>query len=361
MNEKWMEVKAYFFGSEAQKEYTYFHFIIPYFKNIVGNYFADRGWNGGPHYRVVIPEKFAYMLAPLQQQFQDFVTSHFGQLSKEEIKANLQKYEKQNSTISQMESVQYEHIDVQQHVKVNIAPYSETYLHQTFNSYHHFLVHHHCLFQMQTFISSNGERFIQIDDDTKLRYLIRMMYDVLTFSAFSPKYAVLVYVSNIEGVMALAEKYGKKELFEKSYQSLYEKVDVDAVFEDSQYEREIGAAWNEVIGSNFAYIKEQASHLFTDEPGYYTSDKQKQTLIDNMEGIPSEFHHYLLSNELDQTIQHEEHIIYRVLMNIVYRGIYMLQFSFSEKNFACYAVCQYMMDKHNTSWKEILQERRGVL
>ncbi|MBA4536690.1 hypothetical protein H1Z61_05910 [Bacillus aquiflavi] len=356
MNIEFLEVKAFFFGTEEQKRKTYFSFILPFFKEIDGEFSAERDWNGGPHYRIILPKHHDQLLVHFEKDFKAYVKREFGDLSKVELEENIEQYVKHHETIAGMESRSKEEINAGRHLTVAIHSYDEAYLRQTFNSYQHFVVHTQSLFFMQKFISSFGERFFNLPKEKKYLYFTKMLYEVLTFSSFHPKFAVLVYVSNIEGVFAIAEQYGKRAAFEKAYQTLYKSLPFETLANDPEF-NELGATWKDTIGNIYSLIKENVKNLFTDEEGFYSKELQKEELVQNIQGISSEFHDLLLKQDVEEWTNHEEHVIYRVLINIVYKSAHMLQFTFTEKNFACYAVCEYVMDKYHTTWREIMAQR----
>lgn len=358
---RYMEAKAFFFGNEVQKEQVYTDFVLPFFSPILGCFHAERDWMGGPHNRIVIRADQAEILETFPEAFRQYVSSHFSTFSKEEIEANLRSYQSFNRVIPQMERRTPSPIFPENHLNVTTEPYNNAYLKQTFHSYAHFEAHTAALFKIQRFISKHLPVIKGLSQKQQLQYLTRMLYDVITFSSYSVNYSVLVYVSNIEGVLAIAKEQGNREQMEEVFRKSFAALDIPEAFNDEAYWTLLGNEWRNTISELMADTKNQLEQLSISEDGYFSLEEQRDRLINNIEGIDSPFHHTLLADNLDQLLDHKEHKIFKFLINVIYKSIHMMGFPFMKKNIACYAVTQYVYDQFNMKWEDIVKERGEIV
>jgi len=187
------------------------------------------------------------------------------------------------------------------------------------------------------------------------------MFISLTFSKYSPKYASLVYVSNIEGVFAIAEQYNKKEQFQAAYQKLYDQLPIQAMLNNNEEFIDEGDEIKSTLKGIHQYIEENKHNIFLDQAGFRLKNKQNEELVKNINNISSDFHKLLIQGDLEEWTTHDEHVTYQVFINIIYIASHMLGYSFKEKNFCCYAVCEAIMQQYNTSWQKIMRERGFAL
>lgn len=359
MNE-YLEVKAHFFGNEVQKKHVYIDFILPYFKKILGRYYAERDWLGGPHYKIILLKEEIDILETFEVAFRDYCLKKYGQLSEGEIEQNLKPYLKYNEVIPGMERRTPKPIVRDHHLTVTVAPFDQEYLKNTFNSTAHFKVHTQGLFKLQTLVDSHLEFMQSLEKRTQLQYLTRMFYDVLSLSRFSRKYSMLVYLSNIEGVFAISNQFEKSTSLREKFEKVYQEIEAERSFHDVRYPVVIGDKWLSVVNEIAENIKQNLDKLSESEQGFFSLEDQKQRLIANIESIDSPFHQSLVQGELDQLLNHEEHKLFKHLINLVYKASHLLGFSFMEKNIACYAVVKYILDQNGSSWEEILMERGPI-
>lgn len=357
----YLEVKAYFFGNELQKQQVYEDFILPYFTNILGKYCAERDWLGGPHYKIVLMQEELGILENFEVSFRDYCISHFGMLTDDEINENIKPYTKYNEVIPGMERRTPQPIDMNHHLTVTVSPYDEEYLKTTFNSMTHFKVHTEGLFKLQTLLHTHLKLMRSLDRKTQLQYLTRMFDDVLSLSRFPRKYSVLVYLSNIEGVFAIADQYEKDISLRDRFENIYQELEINTGFSDGNYQNIIGEKWLEIITEISESIKKNLDKLSQSEEGFFSLEEQKQRLISNIGTIDSPFHQSLVGGDLNQLLNHEEHKLFKHLINLVYKASHLLGFSFMEKNIACYAITKYILDKSSSSWEEILKERGPII
>lgn len=356
----YLEVKAFFFGNELQKQKVYEDFILPYFTNVLGKYYAERDWLGGPHYKIILMQEDLEILENFEASFRNYCLSNFGMLTESQINQNINPYVKYNEVIPGMERRTPKPIDMNHHLTVTVSPYDQEYLKTTFNSMTHFKVHTQGLFKLQTILHTHLTFMRSLDRKTQLQYLARMFYDVLSLSRFPRKYSVLVYLSNIEGVFAIADQYEKNVSLRDKFEKIYQEIEAEKSFADGDYQSLIGEKWFSVITQISENIKENLEKLSESEEGFFSLEEQKQRLISNVGTIDSPFHQSIVHGDLDQLLNHEEHKLFKHLINLVYKASHLLGFSFMEKNIACYAVTKYILDKNGSSWAEILMERGPI-
>ncbi|MDM5302504.1 hypothetical protein QUF44_13055 [Bacillus subtilis] len=351
-----LELRLFFFGTEEQKKFVYFEFIIPYFSKMGIPFYAERDWAGGPNYRIIM-ETQMIEVAEVKHEFMAFCNQNVGEIGKEIIQRNLQAYKKNTSTIAQMERRQYREINADNHLKLECHPIDEKYVKERFNSFQHFNVHTQSLFLMQQFINSKLLFLKEMGSEEKIKNTAMFFYDALSLSKYDEKFSILVYISNIEGVLAIAEKMQKKELFLKTYEKMYKALQPKKFFEDNGYELIYGKNWRNTLSEIYRLITANLDKLNVQDKGYYSFEEQKQLLYKNIQDIDSNFHNQLVNNNIEELLKHEEHAVFKVLINVIYKFVHMLGVNFNEKNAACYIVCQYVLDKNNTTWQEILKER----
>lgn len=351
-----LEIRAYFFGDEDQKKQVYEQMIIPYFAKDKIPFHAERDWFGGPNYRIVTTDQKLNIDA-FKREFTKYCLEHFGQLSQQQIQQNLEAYINHTHTVSQMERRENKEININSHLQVDVGPIDEAYVKNRFNSFQHFRLHTELLFTIQTFLNKHIHYFSQLLKEEQLTYTARALYDVLPLSKYEEQYAVLVYISNIEGVFAIAKSLGIKERYLQIYDRMYTSLSPNIFFSKKGYTQHFGKDWRKLLQRVHKKIVEQLPLLKEDEDDYYSHKEQYELLLKNITDIDSDFHNELSEKNLERLLQHEEHQVFKVLINLVYKAIHMLGISFNEKNAACYFVCRYVLERNNTSWEAILEKR----
>ncbi|MBP3038188.1 hypothetical protein J9303_01530 [Bacillaceae bacterium Marseille-Q3522] len=350
------EIRAYFFGNEAQKKHVYERFIIPYFQQANIPFHAERDWYGGPNYRVVTMDK-KLDIALFKQAFVHYCNEQFGVLNEIQLQENVEAYVKNTAIVSQMERRENKAISIDRHLQVEYLPIDTNYVKKRFHSSNHFLIHTELLFIMQTFMNEHIHAFSSLSKEKQMEFTTRAFHDVLSLSKYEEKYAVLVYISNIEGVLAIAESLGMKERYLKIYNQMFDHLNPHSFFLNEEYQVFFGTAWMKTIEKIHAKIAAQLSLLEADEERYFSHAEQHDLLLHNIKEIDSDFHNQLVAKNIDKLLQHEEHQIFKVLINIIYKAIHMLGVRFNEKNADIYFVCRYVLERNDTTWDAILQER----
>ncbi|WP_113929031.1 hypothetical protein [Bacillus sp. P14.5] len=352
-----VELRLYFFGTEQQKKAVFFEFIIPFFDKMKIPYYAERDWFGGPCYRII--HEYPEMdIGWVEKEFAAFCEGIAGSLTKEALEQNLKAYKTNTPAIAQMERREYREVKVDNHLSVESDKIDAEYVKKRFNSFQHLKVHIQSLFHIQSFMSGNLESLKSLSSGERIKYTARFYRDVLQYSQYEEKYSVLVYVSNIEGVLAIADTRGKKEAYIQTYEKVYDFLNPEQFFQEEDYEDKFGRQWKQTLTAIYSLITDNLDILLHQhDEGYFSPEEQNALLKQNISQIESGFHDELLNNSIDDLLKHREHSIFKYLINIIYKFIHMLGIPFNEKNAACYIVCKYILDKRGTTWKQILDER----
>jgi hypothetical protein len=351
------ELRLYFFGTEQQKKAVFFDFIIPFFDKMEIPYYAERDWFGGPCYRI-IHEHPDMDMKWVEREFTAYCEEIAGDITEEELEQNVEAYRKSTPAIAQMERREYREVKADTHLSVEAGMIDPAYVKKRFNSFQHLKVHIQSLFHIQSFISGNLGKLRSLNSEERIKYTARFYRDVLQFSQFEEKYAVLVYVSNIEGVLAIADTRGKKQAYIQTYEKVYDFLNPGQFFQERDYDDTFGKEWKQTLRTIFNLITDNLDGLLHQhDEGYFSPDEQNALLHQNINEIGSGFHDELLNKNIDDLLKHREHSIFKYLINIVYKFIHMLGIQFNEKNAACYIVCKYILGTNGTTWKQILEER----
>ena len=353
------EIRAYFFGNEAQKKQVYEQFIIPYFKQEEIPFHAERDWYGGPNFRVITTDN-QIDITLFKQEFEKYCIDQFGVLDETQLKKEVETYVKNTAIVSQMERRENKTISTDHHLTVAHEPIDTNYVKKRFNSFHHFRIHTELLFSIQKFINEHIHKLSSLTKEKQMAYVTRALYDVLSVSEFEEKDAVLVYISNIEGVLAIADTLGMKDKYLQVYNQMYDVLKPNDFFLNEDYYEDFGTSWLQTIEEIHALIVNQLSLLEVDEEGYYSREEQYDLLLKNITEIDSDFHNQLVVKNINELLQHEEHQIFKVLINIIYKAVHMLGIQFNEKNAACYLVSRYVLERNDTTWDAILEERGEI-
>ncbi|MDT0716823.1 hypothetical protein [Staphylococcus chromogenes] len=350
---QYKEIRIYFFGNESQKQKVYFEFLIPYLKRYFSNYYVERDWYGGPNYRIIIKYLIGYekKLRYLTEGFLEYCDKNFRDLNEEEINLNIEKYKENKDILSQIERRESAEIRLSNHMRIISSFIDENYVKSRFNNEYHFKLHVESLIEIQKYINENISIFRNKTKDAQIRYLADQLYNILKLSIYNEKYSVLVYISHIEGVFSIADSYNLKmkykKLFSKFAESIQFTPDID------KFDDEFHMIFQKItfeLRNNIENIKRY-------EKDYFSIDNQLELLQNNIDDINSEFHKELKDRDLRELAHHTEHLIFKVLISLVYKYIHMIGINFNEKNIAIYLVCDYILKKHGTNWKEILNER----
>ncbi len=339
-----------------QKKNVYEQFIIPYFNQTNILFHAERDWYGGPNFRVVTTDN-KIDIELFKEKFMSYCEEQFGLLDENQLINEVETYVRNTEIVSQMERRSNIAISIDHHLQVTHQPIDSNYVKKRFNSFNHFRIHTELLFIIQVFINNHIQVLSSLTKEKQLEFVTRAFYDVLSVSKFEKKDAVLVYISNIEGVLAIAETLGMKERYLQVYNQMYDILNPKTFFLNEDYYASFGTTWLQTVEKMHAEIVDQLPLLEVDEEGYYSREEQYDLLLKNITDINSEFHNELVAKNINDLLQHEEHQIFKVLINIIYKTVHMLGIHFNEKNAACYLVSRYVLEQNNTTWDAILNER----
>lgn len=352
------EIRAFFFGDETEKRECYERFIIPYFSRLNVDYYVDRDWNGGPNYRVLILGK-PISIDDFREAFSFYIQETFGKFEISRIKNNVVLYEKQKDNLGEMERRDVKEIELTKHSCVESLKIDETYVKQRFHSFEHFLLHTKSLCIAQKFVNRNLSFFLHGSREEILIQLSVMLRNVLTFSKFEEGASVLVYVSNIEGVLAIAKQRNLKKQYEKAFNAVYDHIrtKLDSAFKEKN---DLQDDWLDTMRYCFGHIEKNIDVMNVHTEGYYSQEDQRTLLLNNISTIESPFHTALKEKNLGKLLEHEEHLLFKVFMNVIYIIINQLGVNFNDKNIAMYMVIRSIFEETNGNWESVLMERGEV-
>ncbi len=349
------KTNVYFFGNEAEKRTFYIACICPFFKeHKTGQYFAIREWNGGPNVEVVYHGEKINKKA-LRAAISEYCKKNNLSWSAEQIEENLCSYKKNQENLLKMEKKNKVEILSRNHLSICDRQLDIQYYKRVYNSSDHVQLHFESRFLLQPLLE---EALVKIHNKQDMNLLVMKLY-CMTMRLFEhgEKFASLMYVSNITGVFALAKQYGKEDAFRSYFESEYKKYpmeEFERVELDGLLLERFSAAWTQIYNNCVALVD---GNLLS-EKGYYRLGDQVQQARANIQGLESEFHQALIRDEhLVEMVSGKTHLVFRSIANILYNLMPSLNLSFLDKHFCCYAVVRFIMEKYDTDWKQIMNER----
>jgi len=356
-NVEYEQINAYFFGNEHQKKEVYVYFILPYLSknSLAPDYYVRRDWNGGPNYKITA--KYGTINSEaFQLDFSEHIQSAYD-LNNETIEHNLKKYQAFNETISGIEKQGYRKVKASKHGQVELSSYDEQYMKTVFNSRSHFFMQTNALCQLQPFVTKWAGELAEMPAEDRYMTVIKLMHAVLAYSGLDDVFSVLVYFSNSEGVLAVADQYGKRREMEEAFKQLYDRLPMNRVRETEPLLSGCLTMWKEA----FDEINKQISTMINEkniyEEGFYSRENQHQALMQNVAGLTSPFHQHFMQHDVKSVTETVMHQRFRFLVNIVYQCLHMLDVTFKEKAFFCYALSRFLMEEKGTGWQQIVKER----
>jgi len=331
-------------------------FVIPYLQErLKGAYYISRDWNGGPNIEVIYRGKVE-QCADMEQRLQVFCTDMGWQWSITEINNNLKKYRDTQENLLKIERKGLQEIDINNHLRVHINGLDLTYYRAIYNSSEHVWLHFQAKFLLEPLIEETLEHFG--DRGELLIFVTKLYHMIMNLYEFGDKFASMMFYSNIAGVFAIAKEYGKETVIEANYMEQYSRLGLqhlEQFYEGDTLLNRYQKAWKQIYRECEKVYDANGYY----EEGYLTIDAQGKQMIKNVNGIASEFHHNFVGQDnIDEVISGRLHIIFRSIVNVFYTILGPLNINFLEKNFCCYAVCHYVFDKYNTTWDQIMEERR---
>lgn len=349
------KLNAFFFGDEKEKSDFYLKCICPFMEKIRhGAYFATREWNGGPNVEIVYAgeEINPRMLA---RAVKEYCKSNELTWTPEQIQRNLLQYKRNQKNLLKMEKKIKIPILARNNLRVIESALDMGYYKKIYNSSDQLKLHFESKFILQPLIIQALENL----NDKKDMCLLVMKLFQMTMNLFEEgeKFGSMIFFSNIEGVMAIAKDYGKEEAFRQYFTREYKKYDM-AHFDEIKFpgdlEEGFRKAWRQIYDMCEKMVEE--GKLFED--GFYRLEDQEKQMKLNIRDIDSAFHREFRNDEhLHEIVSGKIHLTFRSVTNILYNIMPALNISFLEKNFCCYAIVHYIMEKYDTSWQEIMSER----
>ncbi len=349
-------LKVFFFGDEEQKKQFYIDCICPFMeKEKKGCYYAVRDWNGGPNVEVVYKGK------PIdRKKVKRWVASYVRQnnikFTTEEIEKNLSSYIKNQSNILVMERKDEIKIDASNHLCVSDCYVPVNYYKRVYNSSEHVCVHFESRFILQPIIE---ETLRSVTDKDSLRKIVMKLFQItMQMFDYGEKYGSMMYFSNINGVFAIAGRYGKEDAFRKYFEAEYKKMDLSD-FDNFEIGKSLIEKYRNAWGKIHCMCVKLVKEKKLSEEGYFTLEDQEQLMISNTKGVDSEFHKAMMADEkLHEVVSNDLHLIFRSISNILYSVLPALNITFMEKQFCCYAIISFIMEKYDTTWQQIAKERK---
>ena len=349
------KTNVYFYGNEAEKRAFYIACVCPFFeKHKKGRFFAIREWNGGPNVEVVYYGEKIDKKA-LRDAIAEYCKKNDLSWSTEQIEENLRSYKKNQENLLKIEKKNKVDILAKNHLRVCDRQIDIQYYKRVYNSSDHVKLHFESRCLLQPLLE---EALVKIHSKQDMNLLVMKLY-CMTMRLFEhgEKFASLMFVSNIAGVFALAKQYGKEDAFRNYFESEYKKYpmgEFEQVELDGSLLDRFSVAWTHIYNDCIALVDED----LLSEKGYYRLEDQVQQARANMHGLESEFHQTLIRDEhLNEMVSSRTHLVFRSIVNILYNLMPSLNLSFLDKQFCCYAVVRYIMEKYDTDWKHIMEER----
>ena len=353
-------LRLFYFGNEQQKSDVYYYVVLPLLSKYLSpcSYYVKRDWNGGPNYKVIFREQ-PFNSQLFYNEFLSKVNSEY-HVTANNLLANIASYEKLGSVIGSIERADTKTVDSQYHLKMTNEHFDFAQVKKLYNSRGHFELQLHSLMSLQAFVNQRGREIYAMPDTSKYVLFMQLMLHLLRYSHLEDKYSMMVYLSNSEGILAIAEQYGKRDSMLEKFKLIYNKLPLNVVRTPELSVSETISQWDQLFADINDKIKNfiQTNELYTE--GYYSQGEQHEHLQKNVAEINSDFHNQVLMNNLTAITGHKLHQQFRFLVNIEYQVMHMLGITFKEKAFLCYGISRFIMDETGSDWREILSERRIV-
>jgi hypothetical protein len=354
-------MRLFYFGNEKQKSDAYFEIIFPLLSKYLraGSYFVRRDWNGGPNYKIIFQDQVINLDTFNNEYLTNFSNSYL--VSHKALHKNIIAYKNLSATIGELERTDARDIDANNHLKTSIHPLDITQIKKIYDSENHFKLQFEALSLAQIFVTTYAKKIR--DTPLRRRYilLMQLMRVILKYSKLPDKYAMVTYLSNSEGVLAIAKQNGLGDQFLHKYNLLYDALPIDELAHPEKAFAELIEDWKELfdkINEKFHLYMEQGEVY---EDGYYSKEERHNELLKNMAKIESDFHEQALMQHLNIIENHKMQQDFRFLVNIEYQILHMMDITFKERAFLCHALCRAIMAETNTSWQEIIAERNDML
>lgn len=349
------KMNVYFFGNEAEKREFYLECICPFFSERKRDkYYATREWNGGANVEIVyegeqIPKR------EMRKAITEYCKEKKLAWTMEEIEANLSSYKKNQMNLLQMEKKYKVEIKAENHLNITDRKLHMPYYQKVYNSSEHVKLHFESRFLLQPLIETALRK---IKSKKEMNLFVMKLYQItMQLFEYGEKYASLMYVSNIMGVFGIAKQYGKEQAFLEFFENEYAKYDMSLLETmDSQKElvSQFEVAWMSIYEKCSLLVEENK----LSEKGFYRLEEQEQQMRKNISGLESPFHKALYEDErLHDMVSSKTHLVFRSVVNIFYSIMPALNISFLDKNLCCYAIVRYIMEKYDTKWQQVMEER----
>ena len=349
------KINIYFFGNEEQKRDFIKNLIFPYFSaKYLGRYFVTREWNGGPNIEIVFSGN-DILKEDIEKSINKYCKDIGLFLSRDEIEKNISIYKKNQQTLLSMEKKRKIEIDSSNHLKVKISSLDMEYYKKLYNSSEHVKLHFESRFILEPCIE---KAIYKINNKVDMLFLVMELFrQTMNLFEYGEKYASMMYYSNIAGVFAIAKQYNKYDVFKNNYEKLYNEYDIKN-FDYKEKDEEVVTCFKNAWDKIYVNCKKLVKNNVLSEEGYYNLSEQEKQMIYNVSNINSDFHTAFINDEkLHDIVTGDIHLTFRSIVNILYNILPILNITFVEKNFCCYSIVRYIMEKYNTSWEEIFEER----
>lgn len=354
-------MRLFYFGNEQQKSDVYFQLILPLLSKYLKacSYFVKRDWNGGPNYKIFF-ENQVFDQGALHREYLESIKNDYP-VSEEELTKNISSYQQLGSVIGEIERAETDTVDRDNHLKLVMTDLDLMQVKKLYNSQGHLDLQFRSLMKLQAFVNQYSKEINSIPVAERYVLFMQLMLQVLSYSKLGDKYSMIVYLSNSEGILAIAQGYGKREGMMAKFDLLYDALPLKTLRFPEKRGADILDYWqklfNQINEEIDTYI--QTNELYTD--GYYSKEDQHKHLQQNIGNINSEFHNQALMNNHSDVTAHKVHQQFRFLINIEYQVMHMLGITFKEKAFLCHALPRFIMEETGSSWQEILSERRVTI
>lgn len=351
-------MRLYYFGNEQQKEDVYFQVIIPLFNKYLkpNTYFIKRDWNGGPNYKIIF-EKQKFDQYSLYKEYLNILEKEY-LVSEKELLTNIISYQQLGSVIGEIERTSKDSIDKKNHLKMSVKSLDIIQMKKLYNSQGHLQLQFSSLMKLQNFVNQWGREINSLPVRERYILLMQLMLQILRYSNLEDKYSMIVYLSNSEGILAIADEYGKRRNLISKFNLLYTSLPLATLRSSKSAFLNIFNHWERLFDR---IDKEISDYLQKDKlymVGYYSKEEQYEHLQQNIQRINSDFHNQVILDSVQDITSHKIHQQFRLLINIEYQLMHMLGVTFKEKAFLCYALPRFIMEEIGSSWQDILSERK---